>query len=195
MGRDDNDILDLGSWCILRMASADTLKVTQSLKGAGFDVWTPTEPRIGRMPKTRARYDKQHAIMPSYAFARVEHIDELLRVAMLPGRQHPGFTVFHYRGGVPVIADCQLGPLRAEQARTEAVFEKARRKTIKGPILGRGTEVQLPEGAFEGLSGIVEDQQGQFTLVNVDVLGRTTTIKVASLLLADPEADEQAKAA
>ena len=104
MGSND-DILDLGSWCILRMSSADTLKVAAMLSASGFDVWTPTEWKIGRMPRTRARFDKAMAIMPSYCFARVEHLDELLRIAMLPGRQGPRFTVFHYRGGVPVVAD------------------------------------------------------------------------------------------
>lgn len=195
MGRDDDDILDLGSWCILRMASADTLRVTRSLKEAGLDVWTPTEWRVARMPRTRARYDKPRAIMPSYSFARVEHLDELLRTAMLPGRQGPRFTVFHYRGGVPVVADAQLAPLRALERDLRNSFERARFKGIKLPHLLRGARVEMPAGAFEGLSGIVEDTQGQFTLVNVDVFGKTTMIKVASLLLADPAVAEQAMAA
>lgn len=193
MGRDD--ILDLGSWCILRMASADTLKVAGSLKQAGFDVWTPTEWRVSRMPKTRARFDKAFPIMPSYAFARVEHLDELLRIAMLPGRQGRRFTVFHYGHGVPVVADRSLEGLRWQERQLREKFERSRFKGIKLAALEPGTEVQLPAGAFEGLSGIVEDTQGQFTLVNVDVFGKTTLIKVASLLLADPAAAEQAKAA
>lgn len=193
MGSDD--ILDLGSWCILRMASADTLKVVQSLKGAGFDVWTPTEWQVARMPRTRARYDKPRPIMPSYAFARVEHLDELLRTAMLPTRQGPRFTVFHYGQGVPVVADRGLEGLRHQERQLREKFERARFKGLKLAALEPGTEVQMPAGAFEGLSGIVEDTQGQFTLVNVDVFGKTTLIKVASLLLADAEAVEQAKAA
>lgn len=195
MGKADEDVLDLGSWCILRMASADTLRVTQSLKAAGFDVWTPTEWRVGRMPRTRARFDKPCAIMPSYSFARVEHIDELLRIAMLPGRRHPNFTVFHYRGGVPVIAESQLSALRVEEHDRREAFERSRWKGIKLERLAPGSEVQMPAGPFEGLSGIVEDTHGQYTLVNVDVFGKTTLIKVASLLLADEAQLEQAKAA
>jgi hypothetical protein len=30
-----NQTLDLGSWCILRMSSGDTLRLVRSLKGAG----------------------------------------------------------------------------------------------------------------------------------------------------------------
>lgn len=191
----EDDILDLGSWCILRMASADTLRVTKSLTEAGFEVWTPTEWQVARMPRTRARFDKPRPIMPSYSFARVEHLDELLRTAMLPGRQGPRFTVFHYRGGVPVVADAQLAPLRALERDLRNSFERARWKGVKINAIEPGTEVQLPAGAFEGLSGIVEDTQGQYTLVNVDVFGKTTLIKVASLLLADPAATEQAMAA
>lgn len=195
MGRDDDDILDLGSWCILRMASADTLRVANSLAAAGFDVWTPIEQRVARMPRTRARYDKAYPIMPSYAFARVEHLTELLRVAMVPGRRHPSFTVFHYRGGVPVVAESQLAPLRELERDLRNGFEKARWKGVKLAPIEPDTKVQMPAGAFEGLSGIVEGTEGQFTLVNVDVFGKTTLIKVASILLADPALAEQAMAA
>lgn len=185
-------ILDLGSWCILRMASADTLRVFRSLVGAGLVVWTPIERRAGRMPRTKAQYDKEFALMPSYAFGHVSHLDQLLGIAMVPNRDHPPFTVFRYQGGIPLIADDQLDALRAEEARTLRVWEKLKRRGKKGPRLDVGTEVRLPEGPFAGIGGIVADVQGQYTLVDISIFGRPQQIKVASILF---ESEPAAKAA
>jgi transcription antitermination factor NusG len=177
--------LDLGSWIILRMSSGDTLKVAASLTAAGLEVWTPIERSIGRMGVSRTRIRKEAAMMPSYAFGRVEHIDELLRLAMTPRREHPRFTVFHHKGGVPLIADDQLDAIRGEEVRSHRLFERFRRRGKKGPKLEPGSEVKLPDGPFAGFTGIVEDQQGQFTAVGLTIFGKPVTIKVASLLL-DP---------
>lgn len=187
--------LDLGSWVILRMASADTLRVAKSLTEAGLCVWTPIERRIGRMPRTRSRYDKEAALMPSYVFGRVEHLSELLRLAMIPHREHPKFSVFRYQGGVPLIADEQLDALRNEEERTARVFDKWKRRGTKGPILALGTEVKVPEGPFAGFPGIVQDVQGQYTLVDFSIFGKPTTIKVASILLAPENQQAMADAA
>lgn len=181
-----NPTLDLGSWCILSMASSDTLKVAKSLTDAGLQVWTPIEKRIGRMPKTRARFDKDTALMPRYVFGRVEHVAEFLRLAMIPRREHPRFSVFRYQGGIPLIADDELDALRMEEARSHRLFDRFKRRGAKGPKLEPGSEVRLPDGPFADLPGIVEDQQGQFTAVSFTIFGRAQTIKVASLLL-DPD--------
>lgn len=179
------DILDLGGWCILRMASADTLRLFKTLTSAGFEVWTPVEKRMGRMPRTRAIFDKEFPLMPSYIFASVHHLTELHSLAMLPNREHPKFSMFRYQGGIPLIADAQLNALRAEEERTGRIYEKQRRKGQKGPRLDRGSEVRMTEGPFAGMSGIVEDHQGQFTLVDMTMFGKIVTIKISSLLLAE----------
>jgi transcription antitermination factor NusG len=181
----EDDILDLGSWCILRMASADTLRVLRMLKLFGMEVWTPVEKRLGRMPKTRARFDKEFALMPSYIFAHVEHMDQLLRMAMVPTAGVPRFSMFQHNGGIPLVADYQLDALRQFEGDRERVFTKARRRGVKGPVLGIGSEVKLPDGPFAGFTGIVEGQQGQFTLVSTTIFGKEVEIKVASLLLAN----------
>lgn len=177
-------ILDLGSWVILRMSSGDTLKVAKSLTDAGLEVWTPVERKIGRTEESRTRIRMEAPMMPSYAFGRVEHVDELLRLAMIPQREHPRFSVFHRRGGIPLIADDQLDALRSEVDRSHRLFERFRRRGKKGPKLAPGSEVRLPDGPFAGFTGIVEDQQGQFTAVGLTIFGKPVTIKVASLLLA-----------
>jgi hypothetical protein len=184
------DTLDLGSWCILRMASGDTLRLAKSLSDAGLTVWTPVERKIGRTAASRTRIREDVAMMPSYAFGRVEHVDELLRLAMIPQREHPRFSVFHRRGGIPLIADDQLDAVRSEVERSQRLFERFKRRGKKGPKLSVGSEVRLPDGPFAGFTGVVEDQQGQFTAVGLTIFGKPVTIKVASLLLAPDMAQE-----
>jgi transcription antitermination factor NusG len=184
------DILDLGSWFILRMASADTLKVADQLAKRGFDVWTPIERKRGRKPRTRAQFDKSFALMPSYVFANMHHLAELQRMADLPSSDTPRFTLFRYAGGVPLIADDQLAALRGEETRLQRVYEKQVAKGAKGPKFNAGQIVRLQEGGFAGLSGEVVEQQGQFTLVSID--GFHAPIKIASLLLLDEAQDQKA---
>jgi transcription antitermination factor NusG len=175
--------LDLGSWCILRMASGDTLRLVKSLRTAGIEAWAPVEKRVAKMPRTGAQFDKESALMPSYVFAPVEHVDELLRLAHQQRRDHPKFAVFKHRGGIPLIADDQLDALRGEEARKTRVFEKWRRRGTKGPRLAPGTEIRMPDGPFAGIGAIVEGTEGQFTLVCATIFGKPVEIKVASCLL------------
>jgi transcription antitermination factor NusG len=184
------DILDLGSWFILRMASADTLKVADQLAKRGFDVWTPVERKRGRKPRTRSHFDKQFALMPSYVFANVHHLAELQGMADLPTADTPRFTLFRYAGGVPLIDDSQLAALRAEEDRLQRVYERQVAKGKRGPKFTGGEIVRMKEGGFAGLEGTVVEQQGQFTLVSID--GFHAPIKIASLLLLDEQAEAKA---
>lgn len=181
-------IYDLGSWIILRMASGDTLRVAKSLKDAGLEVWTPVERRIGRTGSSRVRAEKERALMPSYAFGRVEHIAELLRLSVFQSSEHPRFRVHHERGGVPLIADDELGALRDEETRITRLFDKWKRRGMKGPVLSAGTEINMPDGPFAGLSGIVEGATGEFTLVSFEGFHRP--IKIASCLLLENVAQD-----
>lgn len=193
MPKGRSDILDLGSWFILRMASADTLAVVKALDKAGFDVWTPIERRRGRMPRTKAVYDKKFALMPSYAFASVHDLPSIHHLAVSDKRDMPHFTLFQAKGGIPLLADDQLDGLRAEEARLQRVYDKACKRGVKGPKFNPGHIVRISEGGFAGMDGIVEDQQGQFTLVSF--AGFHSPIKIASLLLVDGSVTEHAEIA
>ena len=188
-----NTMLDLGSWCILRMAGGDTLRLVNALALLGIEVWTPTERRFARVPRKKSRRDKVSAIMPSYAFGHVRDLDQLLHRSAIPGRDHPQFSVMRHRGGVPLIADDELDALRSEEARLHGIFERLKRRGVKAPSLPRGTPVQLSEGPFAGLSGIVEGDQGQYTLVSF--AGFHKPLKISSLLLLPDSVMEGAKPA
>ena len=183
-------MLDLGSWFICRMANVDTVKTYRALQANGFEVWTPIERKVRRTPRKRVPYDSEAALLPSYVFAKVDHLDAILSLAIRPNRDIPQFSVFHHRNGVPLIADSELHCLRTEETRLSSVFERMKLKGRKGPRLERGQSVKLPEGALMGMAGIVESQQGQYTLVSVD--GFHEPIKVSSILLLDSNALQQA---
>jgi transcription antitermination factor NusG len=180
-----NTCLDLGSWCILRMSSGDTLRLVKSLKPVGIGAWAPIEKRVAKMPRTGAAYDKETALLPSYVFAPVEHLDELLRLEHCHRRAHPRFTVFRHKGGIPLIADDQLDALRAEESRKARVFDKWKRKGAKGPRFERGTPIRMTEGPLAGMSGIVERGDGHYTLVAFALFGKPVEIKIASCLLTE----------
>lgn len=186
------DTLDLGSWFILRTASADTLPLVNSLKKRGFDVWTPVEKRRAKKPRTRVEYDKELAIMPSYIFANVHHLAELHAMAVIPDQRLPDFSLFQLRGGVPLIDDMQLEALRYEEDRLQAVYERAVRRGKPAPKFSAGKLVHISDGGFAGLSGVVEGQQGQFTLVSF--AGFHSPIKIASLLLLDADVRAESEA-
>jgi hypothetical protein len=178
------DLLDLGSWCILRMSSADTLKLARSLARYGLEVWTPIEQRISRKPtKARERVEREHALMPSYVFGHVQDLPRFLRLAMNAGSDYPKFTVFRSQGGIPLIGDDELDALRAVEADRRRAFDKSKRKGMRGPIFSSGAAVRVLGGGFEGLAGVVEGQDGQFALVSFS--GFHSPIKVRSILLED----------
>jgi hypothetical protein len=178
--------LDLGSWCILRTSGADTLRLADRLNAAGILAWTPTQWSVARTPGIRSRYDKPAPIMPGYAFAQVERIDELLSLSRRSVRRGlPRFHLFSmgtaHGPSVPLIADSELNALRAEEARLRRIFDRSKLRGAKPPKLDPGTPVRMPVGAWEGLSGIVESQSGGMAVVNIP--GSTKLIKVASCLL------------
>ncbi len=175
------DTLDLGSWCILRMASRDTLPVAKALEQMGYMVWTPCEERVRRMPRTRKKFVERLAIMPSYVFAPAGRLEDLLSLSVVPTFNCPSFTVFKYGDGFPLISDSELDALRSEESHRRERFERQRAKKRKAPTFERGLVVPLMEPGFEGLSGKVVETQGGYTLIEIP--GFPQPIKISSLLL------------
>lgn len=176
-----SDILDLGKWCILRMASLDTLPVKEALEKMGFEVWTPIERKAGRRPRTRKEYDKTLAITPSYVFAPADRLDDLLAMSVNPLSDCPRFTVFRHGDGFPLIADVELEALRHQERVRNEHYDKQQARKRKSPSFAPGLEVPLTAPGFEGLSGTVRESKGGQTWI--DVPGFPMPIKIASLLL------------
>lgn len=174
------------AWCILRMSGPRTLMVATSLAAAGIDAWTPTTTRLIRIPRSKAKRERDFPIMPTFVFVRASHLPELRRCLAMPSNPHPAFSVFRHAGRIPLIANRDIANLQAvenlgiEQRRQarQRELDAARRATRHHVPIGSAVTVQ--EGGFEGLTGIVEESDGRFALV---CFGGRLRVKVASFLL------------
>jgi hypothetical protein len=182
------ETLDLGGWFILRTSIMGTIKLATVLYDKGFDVWTPIDRRVRRLPRSRKTRDTESPIMPTYVFARVHHLADLQMLSQSRAADVPRFALFRYWNGIPLIADRELEALKAEEARRKTIFDRLKSKGLKPPVLAAGADVCLKTGAFAGLPGRVERQEGAFTLIAFE--GFTRPIKVSSLLLLDNAYDK-----
>lgn len=182
--------LDLGAWCVLQMAGADTLRVVEALTEQGLGAWTPVKWSTARKPITRSRYDKPHPIMPGYVFGDVGHIDQFVCLAGLRRRDIPRFWFLEsdMAGCTPLIADRELNGLRREEARLRAIFDAEKRKEIAPPTFEPGAKVRMETGAYAGLSGIVQGMRGKSDAM-VTIPGFSKPVKVASFLLLESVAE------
>lgn len=151
-------------WCILRTSGGKTIPLARSLAAAGFDVWTPIEEQSKRRGPG-VFVDCEAPILPTFVFARADALPEL--AACLSGlfSEHPPFSIFHYCGRIPVIADGEMASLRLaeEDARTAAT--RARRKA-KPPVFAEGSPVRVDDGSYAGMSGIVKSSDGKHTFIS-----------------------------
>jgi len=159
-------------WCILRTCGRRTLNLASSLNEAGIEAWSPRrtyEQRVSRGSK--AKRERTEPLMPSFVFARADHLDRLLALSHRPGTMEP-FTVFHYLGAVPLISDRNLEPLRVAERRA---IPKRRQQVFRP-----GQSVKVTDGVAEGMRGIVEQTEGQYTLV---AFGGSFRLKISNFIL------------
>lgn len=178
-------VTDEDGWIILRTSGQRTLRLLNSLREDGYEVWTPQRRRRVRVPRHNVRREVDFALLPSFVFARAHHLIDLLELAAMPvkprrgagGRKptHDVFSVFHHLDGIPVIADRDLDPLREEETRI------ARRPHF----FHRGEKVRVTHGAGTGLTGTVLCGDDRFTLV---CLGGNMRVKIPTSILRPDEA-------
>lgn len=148
----------MSDWIILRTSSRSTMRLAESLAKDGYEVWTPIETRTIRAGRTRARVEARFPIMPSYVFARVRHLVDLLELAAMPVKPrrgaglrepaHASFSVLHSHNRIPAIADRHFADLR----RIEAKRTPIRRAAYSFP---RNASARVNSGVFGGLIGVV----------------------------------------
>lgn len=170
------DGLNESLWCVLRTSGRGTLSLADSLSGAGIEAWAPRRELDVRRPRSRCRSRRIVPLMPSYVFARVRHLEDLVRLSDRPGR-HEGFSLFRYFGKLALFSDDALEPLRSAETRA---LPRRRRRTYRP-----GQMVRVPEGNFGGMSGIVERSDGRYTMV---CFGGSIRVKIATFLLRENEA-------
>lgn len=123
----------MSGWIILRTSGGQTLPLMHSLRGAGFDVWTPAKVfRKTIAAKTllgTREIEVEAPILTTFVFARESDADDLQNLALQSLSPHPAFSMFRYvdrHGGrrIPVIGEQSIEGLRTEEA-TEAAAIKA----------------------------------------------------------------------
>lgn len=164
-----------GEWFVLRTSGARTLVLANSLRSVGYDVWTPVKTLSKRRPRSTELREIVAAVLPSYVFAKVEHLSSLMIEADRIISPHPQFSVFRYCGKVPTISDLALTNLRKIERRN--MPEKAAR------MFATGDKVRMTEGAYAGLTGIVKTGRGRYTMVLL--AGARIPVKISSMLLVD----------
>jgi len=157
-------------WCILRTTGARTIPLARSLMAAGIEAWTPVKTIEVREGRARRRASKDLAIAPTFVFARGCHLHDLGLICQLFVSPHPAFSIFRYAGRVPLVSDTEIKGLRAEEERGWVKALRAERHAF-----AKGQRLAMPEGAFFGMTGVVESSDGKSVVVD---LGGNFVVKV-----------------
>ncbi|NYD91409.1 hypothetical protein [Sphingomonas melonis] len=120
----------MSRWFILRTSGGQTLPLMRSLRAAGYDVWTPAKVLRrtvrAKTPAGTRTIEADAPILPTFLFAKEEHLVALTGEASDPASQHPAFSVFHRAGKAPIIGGAQITGLQAEEAREQAAIAAIR---------------------------------------------------------------------
>lgn len=167
-------------WCILRTAARSTLRLADGLSASDYEAWTPVEVIRRRVPRKNDAQAIPAPIMPTFVFARASQMPGLFALAADPMTALPSFSVFRYRDRIPLVCDSELRALRAREDRSRREVLKAG----KAAPYRHGDMVRAPDGAFAGMSGIVEMSDGKHTLV---MFGGRFGVKIDTFLLRENE--------
>jgi len=151
------------------------MRLASSLRDSGISAWTPIGSVTKRKGRARDRVDSPTPIMPTFVFARSSHIGELQRLRTLILSPHPAFSIFRHLNRVPIISDHDICSLRDAEERSAIQVRKRQRNVV--PI---GSSVHVSEGAFAGMSGIVEESDGKTAVV---AFGGNFRVTIAAWLL------------
>lgn len=170
-------------WCILRTSGRHTLRLAEILGRDGFEVWTPIERKVVRVPRMNVKRPVALPIMPSYVFAKSCHLIDLIQLSAMPLKPRfdarlvacPDFSIMHHGDRIPIIADDQLQALR----RIEVKRQPKKRADITFPR-GVDVKVKVEGGSFAGMKGRVERSDHVSTLVCFD---DRLTIRISTSLL------------
>ena len=184
------------SWCILRCQGRVTLRLAETLAKDGFETWTPVRTQVIRKPSMNVRREVKLPLLPSFVFARASHLFDLLELANMeekprraqlePGepKYHCDFWVFRAFGGIQLVADQELDPLRDRESRTAPKKDYVR--------FDRGAKVRVTGSVYAGLAGRVERAGNGYTLVIFE--GDNKRTRIHTWLLAEDEANNAPKA-
>jgi hypothetical protein len=150
----------VSDWVILRCAGRSTLPLAESLAASGYRTWTPIE------VLKPATVPKRAPLTPTYVFAGLEHLLDLLALSDARDQAHEGFTVMRRTGGFAMVFDIDLAGLREEEydRRPKVKLNPKRRHQIAERFdVGQSVVAPSSAGGFMGLPGKVEASDGRYT--------------------------------
>jgi len=164
-------------WIILRCSGQKTLRLSATLTEAGYEVWTPVETKRIRIPRANVRREVTLPIMPSYVFAKAEHLVDMIQLAGRPAyaHAHVDFSVMKHGERFPSVSDESLQALRRLEAK-RALTRKATRTFDAGVEV----VVKVEGGSFAGIKGKVEKSNHGHTLI---CFGERMTAKIPTSFL------------
>lgn len=171
-----------GRWCILRTSPGRTLGLLAALSAAGFDAWTPRQTQSRRRPRSKVTVELEVPIAPTFVFVRAAHVRDLAAAEAALVNPFPAFSIFRHGGRIPLIADGEVDGLRQAEDRAQL---QARRKKRSAYVMGQ--RVRVGDGAFAGLTGVVEEGGDKFALI---AFGSTFRMRIATWLLSADEVEE-----
>ena len=147
-------------WLVLRTSGRATLRLASSLTREGIDAWSPSMVTARRRPRGRGTLKRTVPILPSFVFARAQHLEQLHGLIERPCG-HVRFSIFRDFDHRPrLLADHALEPLRTSAFEETA---KTQRRTFRP-----GQRVRVAHGIAEGMIGTVEKSDRRFTRVNFE---------------------------
>lgn len=158
-------------WVILRTSSRNTMRLVSDLLRDGFEIWTPQRTFCKRAPRNLGVYQVNAPMLPSFAFAKASHVHSLMALSNDLVKPCPDFSVFHYMNEIPLIGDHELESLRMLEERERRRAETDQLASRKRQVIFRpGEKIRIEFGAFAGMSGVIEKDDGRFALVSFDGL-------------------------
>lgn len=151
-------------WCILRTSGAKTIPLARSLALSGFDVWTPMQETLKRR-RPGVFVDCEVPILPTFVFAQADQLPSLAGYLARPSSEHPPFSIFHYCGRIPVIAEAEMTSLRDSVLGVQRASLRGSQQ-MRPRVLPEGTKVRVEQGPYAGMSGVVDSSDGKHTSIS-----------------------------
>ena len=149
--------INIYQWHVLYTKPRNEKKVTDRLQKAGYEVYCPLIKTIHQWSDRKKKV--QIPMFPSYIFI---YINEKNR--QLPLRD-PGVIKYVYYTSKPaIIRDVELNAIKEiENAGSDI--------KVEGSGFEKGQFVEIPEGPFKGMTGVVDKFDARKVLVYVEQLG------------------------
>ena len=150
-------------WHVLYTKPRNEKKVVERLSSKGFDMYCPLMKTLRQWSDRKKKV--QVPMFPSYIFANVTAADRYLLL------QDPGILNFVFWLGKPaIVRDTEMEAI-------QKIAESGEDIHVAGSGFEKGQFVQIPEGPFKGLTGVINKLDSRKVIVFVEQLDCMVSFK------------------